>query len=57
MTNDPKFHPKTADGKLPPLSAETKQVIFDRIDSSSNSAELKHAEKTQVKKYWLQHSL
>ena len=57
VANDPKFHPKLADGKRPPLSAETKQAIFDRIDSSSNSAELRHAEKTQVKKYWSQHSL
>ena len=57
MANDPKFHPKSADGKRSPLSADTKQAIFDRIDASSNSAELKHAEKTQVKKYWSQHSL
>ena len=55
--SDPKFHPRGPDGKRPPVSAETKKAIFARIDASSLSAELKHAEKTQVKKYWAQHSL
>ena len=55
--SDPKFHPRTADGKRPPVSVESKKAIFERIDASSLSAELKHAEKTQVKKYWAQHSL
>ena len=55
--SDPKFHPRMADGKWPPVSTENKKAIFERIDASSLSAELKHAEKTQVKKYWAQHSL
>ena len=55
--NDPKFHPVPPDGKHVPLSAETKKAIFDRIEASNMSAELKHAEKMQVKKYWSQHSL
>ena len=55
--SDKKFHPKPASGKRPALAAEVKQAIMDRIDASSLSAELKLKEKTDVKKYWTQHSL
>ena len=55
--NDPKFHPKPASGKQPPLSDDVKKAIMDRIDASSLSAELKQKEKTDVKKFWAQHSL
>ena len=55
--SDQKFHPRPANGKRAPLSTETKKAIFDRVDASDLSAEEKHAEKSNVKKYWSQHSL
>ena len=54
--SDKKFHPTSADDS-PPLTAETKKAIMDRIESSSLSSSDKESERTRVQKYWSQHSL
>ena len=54
--SDKKFHPVSAD-ESPPLTAEEKKGIMDRIKSSSLSASEKESERTRVLKYWSQHSL
>ena len=55
--NDPKFHPRSADGKRAPVSQADKTAILARIEASQRSAEEKLAEKQQVQQYWLKHGL
>ena len=55
--SDEKFHPKPADGKRPPLSAEKKKAILDRVENSGLSADEKVTEKARVRKYWAQHGM
>ena len=55
--NDPKFHPRLANGKHASISEDKKKAIIARIEKSALSAEEKTAEKAQVRKYWSQHSL
>ena len=55
--SDPQFHPRPADGKRAPLSAEKKKAIVARVDASSLTADEKKAEKASMRKYWAQHSL
>lgn len=55
--SDEKFHPKPVDGKRPPLSADTKKAILDRVENSGLSASDVVAEKARVRKYWSQQGL
>ena len=51
--SDRAFHPLNADGKHAPVSPATRKLILARIDKSDLSAELKAAEKSKVKDFWL----
>ena len=55
--SDQQFHPRPADGKRAPLSADKKKAIIARVDASSLTADEKKAEKAAMTKYWAQHSL